>query len=299
MRNGMTPLVFKAFGIGGAGCNFIARTRFPSLAIGTNLYDLERCPNARKIVMSVGEIVGFAETDQSVLTINTIPSMVRECFRDNDVSALIAGLGGITGSNGIRLFATASKISEKTTICIVSIPFTAEGELRRKIALTALEDLKRRSDFIICFENDKLRDLVPQMPINKAFNIMNAIMERPIIDLSNVMVASDNPVFKQIAQRSATFRLGVGLGKGRLRDFVALKEAFESPWFDFNLDSALSAFAIISSNHTDEKELDDVIREIHKKLPNCKLMIGSYEDPSLGDRLRVTLLIGKPLSLEE
>lgn len=290
------PLIFKIFGIGGAGCNFVAGTKLPSVAIGSTAGDLERCQRAEKIVISSEQLVNFALTEPSMLSKSIIPQQIRDRFEECEISILIAGLGGITGSHGIRFLATVAKILGKNALCISSLPFSVESETRRNTASEAMRDIAGRTGLFICFENDKLKDLVPKMPIDKAFKIMNSIMERPILDLSRVMTKADIPVMRQVASKSGSFRLGVGLGRGTYRDRNAIREAFESPWFDFDLKSAPSAFAIISSHPVDEREVEDVIKEIHDRLPNSKLMIGSYEDPSLEDRLRISLLIGKPKS---
>lgn len=290
---------FKIFGIGGAGCNMVANSDMRGIAIGSDARDLNRCHTSEKLVMSAAELFNFANTNPDMLTESIIPTGVKRALEGIDISLLVAGLGGGTGSDGIRFLASASNIMEKMPVCFVSMPFKMESEKRRITASRALEDLKKRCDLIICFENDKLLELVPQMPLNKAFNIMNSIMERPIIDISRVMTASDIPSFRQIAQKSIEFRLGVGLGIGRFRDIMAIKETFESPWINFDPETVSSAYVIISSKPIDEKEIDDIIKELSNRMPNSELMIGSYEDSSLDERLRITLIAGKKLSIEK
>lgn len=295
LKDGQSPMRFRLFGLGGAGCNMISASGFPSVAIGTNARDLERCVTASRIVMTPEEIENFADTDPSVLRPEIIPEDLRACFKDTDLSVLIAGLGGRTGSNGIRLFAAISRLMAKPSLSIVSLPFSVESEIRRNKASHTINDLKRRTDLIIAFENDCLRDLIPRMPMDKAFRVMNAIMERPIVDLYHVMTKSDVSMMKQMAKESDVFKLGVGLGRGSFRDVSAIRETFESPWFDFDTDTVRSAYLVVSSFPIDQLEIDDVVKQVHSQLPKAKLMFGSYEDPTLGDRLRVMLLLGRPL----
>jgi len=296
MRDGLRPLRFKLFGVGGAGCNVVSSSSFPSVAIGSSKKEVDRCANSQKIVLSHEILEGLASTDISVLTPNMMPKEVIDALIDTDIAVLIAGLGGETGSNGIRFLASAAKMISKPSITVVSLPFSVESLSRREIAADALSDLKKRSDLVISFANDKLRKLVPNLPMDKVFRVMNAIMERPITDLSRVMIQPDVQMMRQIASGSDEFRLGVGLGRGINRDLAAIKEAFDSPWFDFDPISVQSAFLVVSSYPVDFKEVDATIRAVHSRISNAKLMFGSYEDPSLGDKLRVTLLLGRPTS---
>jgi len=295
LKPGQPPLRFELYGCGGAGCNLIVGSDLPSVAVGTDIVDIERCMKSRKISMTASDLAGFAEADPSVLTLDMLPAVVRENLPESDVSVLVAGLGGFAGSNGARMLAAISKAVSKMTISVVSLPFSVESISRREIASKTLEQLKRRSDVTIIFENDKLVSLVPKMPIDRAFKLMNAIMERPIIDLSKVMGEPDIQMMRQLSQRSSCFKLGVGLGRGAMRDVAATKEALLSPWFDFDLEDVTSAFLMISSYPIDQSEVNGIVRDIQKALPNARLMFGDYEDPTLGDKLRGTLLVGKPL----
>jgi len=295
LRPGQSPLSFEVYGCGGAGCNLIAESLLPSVAVGTSGADLERCPRSKKIAIEASDLAGYADADPSVLSLEMLPASIRSNIPESDVSVLVAGLGGFAGSNGARLFASVSKLVSKMCISVVSLPFSVESISRREIASRALEGLRKRSDLLISFENDKLTSLVPKMTIDKAFRLMNAIMERPIIDLRRVMSESDIPMMRQLASRSSDFKLGVGLGRGAMRDVEATKESLRSPWFGAEREDVTSAFLMISSYPIDQHEVNGIVRDIQASLPNARLMFGSYEDPLLGDRLRVTLLSGEPL----
>lgn len=295
LRPGQSPLSFQVYGCGGAGCNLIAESLLPSVAVGTSISEIERCTRSRKIAMEANDLVGLADVDPSVLKLEMLPADVRSNIPESDVSVLVAGLGGFTGSNAARLFASVSKLVSKMCITVVSLPFSVESICRREVASKTLEGLRKRSDLLVSFENDRLTSLVPKMPIDKAFRLMNAIMERPIIDLRKVMSEPDMPMMKQLARRSGDFKLGVGIGRGAMRDVEATKESLRSPWFGSEREDVTSAFLIVSSYPIDQKEVNGIVRDVQAALPNARLMYGSYEDPQLGDRLRVTLLSGKPL----
>jgi len=290
-------LRFELFGFGGAGCNIIMDSSFPSVAVGITQSDVNRCKKARKLLLDPLTLSGFADADPAVLSPDLLPLEVRESLSDNDVSIFFAGLGGFAGTNGIRTFASLAKMTNKFSISLVSLPFSVESPVRMEIALKSLDDLRKRSDLVISFENDRLASLMPKMPIDKAFRLMNAIMERPVMDLSKVMADSDVSMIRQVAQRSSVFKLGVGLGRGAMRDVEAMKEAFLSPWFDFSKEDVPSAFLVISSYPIDQGEVNGIVRDVQGELTSARLMYGVYEDPAIGDKIRVTLLVGKPLDI--
>ena len=270
---------------------------FPSVAVGITQSDVNRCKKARKLLLDPLTLSGFADADPAVLSPDLLPLEVRESLSDNDVSIFFAGLGGFAGTNGIRTFASLAKMTNKFSISLVSLPFSVESPVRMEIALKSLDDLRKRSDLVISFENDRLASLMPKMPIDKAFRLMNAIMERPVMDLSKVMADSDVSMIRQVAQRSSVFKLGVGLGRGAMRDVEAMKEAFLSPWFDFSKEDVPSAFLVISSYPIDQGEVNGIVRDVQGELTSARLMYGVYEDPAIGDKIRVTLLVGKPLDI--
>jgi cell division GTPase FtsZ len=295
LKPGQVPLKFEIYGCGGAGCNMIASWNLPSVAVGTSASELERCARSRKILIPTDILSGFADADPSVLSLEMLPKTITSEISENDVSIQVAGLGGFAGSLGSKLISSISKFTSKFNISVVSLPFSVESIVRREVASVSLASLRKRSDMTISFENDGLTKLAPTMAMDKAFKLMNAIMERPIIDLSKVMSENDIPMMRQIAKHSGDYKLGVGLGRGPMRDVEATKESLQSPWFDTERENYTSAFLIISSYPIDLKEVNGIVRDIQAALPNARLMFGNYEDPLLGDKIRVTLLLGKPL----
>ncbi|MDH4122998.1 MAG: hypothetical protein OEV21_02785, partial [Thermoplasmata archaeon] len=139
------PLRFKIFGLGGAGCNLITRSAFPSVAVGSAPHEVDKCVNSTRLIMSAEELQSYADIDPGILTPNMLPSDIRNCFYDHDISILTAGLGGATGSKGIKLFSSASRKMSRGSISIVSMPFSVESENRRKTARETLNDLTNRS----------------------------------------------------------------------------------------------------------------------------------------------------------
>jgi cell division GTPase FtsZ len=54
---------------------------------------------------------------------------------------------------------------------------------------------------------------------------------------------------------------------------------------------------VISSYPIDQGEVNGIVRDVQGQLTSARLMYGIYEDPTIGDKIRVTLLVGKPLNI--
>jgi cell division GTPase FtsZ len=87
-------------------------------------------------------------------------------------------------------------------------------------------------------------------------------------------------------------RAGIGIGSGLDRGLRAVEEAFASPWFDFDVRAARTALVIATARDMDEAQLQKVVRDVALRLPGVRLRYAGREDPDLGERMKVVLLLG-------
>ena len=83
---------------------------------------------------------------------------------------LLVGLGGGTGSGAAPVIARLARELDAFMICMAIIPFTFEGEQRRRQAELGLAQLREYSEATICFPNQRL--LGPEdesITLSKAF----------------------------------------------------------------------------------------------------------------------------------
>ena len=72
------------------------------------------------------------------------------------------GLGGGTGSGASSVVAEISKELGILTIAVVTFPFSFEGEQRKKVAESALKDLRDKVDSLLIVSNDKLLKIIDE-----------------------------------------------------------------------------------------------------------------------------------------
>ena len=283
----------KAFGIGSAGCNMIARSAVPSVAFSTSEQDLGRSGAAERVLVTPEKLVGMYRTDPVILcqSSSVVGEDVRRLVTDTDVSFLMAGLGGASGSLGTAVLGQLSKWKGALTVALVASPFSAESERRREFARKSLSRIVDGTDICVVFGNDALSELAPRMPLSKAFSLMNSIMHRQMLDLATVLDQGGARKLKRACAGTSLGRFGLGLGRGDERATRAVEEAFSSPWFDFPASDADVAIVVYSTADPWDKERDRMLEMVEERLSVSKIVCGSYKDASLGDKVRLSLLL--------
>lgn len=287
------PLRVKLFGLGSAGCNMIEGVPFPTVAFSTSSADIARSTSERKLQFGPERLVGASNTQHHIL--KHLPSIagheVVDVFNNTDMAFMFCGLGGLSGSLGAHLFSSVAEAKGTTDVILATTPFSAESIRRRELASKIMKELLETSTLLIGFDNDKLSALAPNMPISRAFSLLNGIMLRPVMDLTSVMSRMDVGVLRQTLGNSNYGRFGLGLGRGDDRVERVVDEAFGSPWFDFELSEVKSILAVYSSSDPWDKEFDKILGIVEARAPSASIASGSYKDESLKDRIRLSLVL--------
>jgi len=220
-----------------------------------------------------------------------VEKAIEQEVKGSHVVFVISGLGGYTGTWAAPVVASVAHHCRALAISLVSLPFTAEGIVRRALANEGLQILKRCSDVVITLSNDGLMKLAPNIPLARAFEAMGALIGRPILSLASVLTRGDVPYLKSVLRRVDEMRVGMADGMGEHRNFVAIEEALASPWFDFDLSGVREAVLFLSSQFIDPKDADEVIHELSLRTPNANITWGSMEE-DVGEKTRVSVLLG-------
>ncbi len=287
------PIRSKLIGIGSAGCNIIEGVAYPTVAFSTSSADLTRSHAERKVLIGQDRLIGVSDSDPDI--IRRLPSVVGhellDVFNNTELAFLMCGLGGTTGSLGAKMFSTIAKAKGAMGVVFAATPFSAESYRRRDVASKTLNELEKRCALVVEFDNDKLSSLAPNLPLSRAFAILNSIMLRPVMDLSRTMARNDLGVFRQIVGDATAGRFGLGLARGDERVERVVEEAMSSPWFDYDLKQAAAVVAVYSAADPWDKEMDKILSGVEQKVPGTRTLWGMYADPSLGERIRLSILL--------
>ena len=247
----------------------------------------------RRVFVSREGLRGIADTDMRArreLHTEVEKTIERE-IEGSDVVFIICGLGGYTGTWASSIVASVAKHSKAVAVSLVSIPFAVEGIARRAVASEGLEVLKRHSDVVITFSNDGLLKLAPNIPLLKAFEAIGRLVGKPIVSLASVLTRGDIPHLKSVLRGVSEMRIGMGEGSGDHRNFLAVEDAFTSPWFDFDFGGTKEAVLFITSQYIDPDDVDEVLHEVSLRAPNANITWGSVEG-DVGEKIRASVLLG-------
>lgn len=285
----------KLFGVGSAGCNIIDAAPYATVALSTSSADLARSHAERRVLVGTDRLMGVVDSKPDLL--KQLQSVVGhelfDVFNNTELAFVMCGLGGLTGSLGSRLLCSIAASKGATAVVLAATPFSAESIRRREAARSAMTGLLGGSTLAIEFDNDKLSSLAPSLQLSRAFNLLNGIMMRPVIDLCSVMSRDDVALFRQIVGDSSYGRFGLGLARGDERVQRVVDEALSSPWFDYDLREAQAAIAIYSASDPWDKEAEKILAHLEERLPGLRVGWGLYQDSSLGERIRLSLVLCK------
>ncbi len=283
----------KVFGLGSAGCNMVEGVPFPKVAVSTSSTDLERVSTDRRVLIGQDRLVGIYSSDKEL--VKHLPSVagheVLDVFNNTDLAFLMCGLGGVSGSLGAKVLSSVAQARNAVDVVLAATPFSAESSRRRDFAARMLSELRASSTLCIDFGNDQLSTLAPHMPMSRAFKLMNGIMARPVLDLCASVPKTEMSRLRRMVGEASAGRFGLGIARGDDRTERVVSEALSSPWFDFDLSEASCAIVVYCSSDPWEKELDAIVSHLGEKMMSAGMVVGSYADPTLGDRIRLGLIL--------
>lgn len=283
-------------GCGGAGCNIlhgvVPRPNAERVALNDaphpSMVGLSRRallkPDHLRAYASMDEkaVVGM-ETDEEKAIVSAI--------LDRDFVLVLGGLGGEFGGWAMPLVGRVARILGDGSLALATSPFSAEGSLRRQVADAQLDLLRRKVDAVVPFANDRLLTIAKDLPMVKALAGLATIIARFASDLASVLSRSDVTPLRRLLTRGADWRFGMGAGTERHRSFLAVEDAFGSPWFTIRAEDIRRAIVLVRQP-VDAHEDQEILRQVRLRSPRIDVAWAPLPTPTPGDRVEVLLLAG-------
>ncbi|PSP87851.1 cell division protein FtsZ [Halobacteriales archaeon QS_4_69_34] len=175
-------------GCGGAGNNTVNRlynigvAGADTVAINTDRQHLEMVRADTKILVGKSLTRGLGaggDPDMGERATEMARGTIGEVLEDADLVFVTAGMGGGTGTGAAPVVARLAAEEGAIVVGMVSTPFNVE-RARTVKAEEGLEDLRGAADSIIVLDNNRLLDYVPNLPIGKAFSVMDQIIAETV-----------------------------------------------------------------------------------------------------------------------
>ena len=302
----------KFFGVGGAGCNaleHLARSGFPEIgftALNTDLQALDHCQVENKCRLGSRLTRGLGaggDLEVARQAAEQDADQLRALCTGADMVFIVAGLGGGTGTGASPVLARIARETGALVLAFAILPFRFESQRRQRLARAGLEQLKDTADGVICLANERLAALVDEKTaLGEVFRISHEwlaqglrglwrLLTRP--GLINVDFAHLCAVMRDRHGESSVATVEAA-GPNRARDIV--ERLTQSPLLDEGklLDDAAAVLVSIAGGaNLTMAEINRLMEPFNRRCAEADVVLGAMIDPSLEDRLEVTVIASR------
>ncbi len=291
-------------GVGGAGCNAITRMKklgldVPTVAINTDMNHLKVVEADKKILLKKGTrgLGSGGQVEIGERSAILAAEEIRSLFKDMDIVFIATGLGGGTGTGATPVISELAKKEGALVITILTMPFKVERARFRR-SKEGLMRIMKHSNTVIILENDKLMEIVPNLPLNKAFMVMDQLMSYTIMSFIDMITKpslmnvdlSDLRTLMEHGELS-TILIGEGTASDPRKIVV---DALNRP-FVMDMDYSTASGGLIHITAGEEVPLSsvysavDAISSFLKE--NSNIIVGARIVPEFEDRMRILVVL--------
>jgi cell division protein FtsZ len=300
----------KVVGVGGAGSNVLDRIVLDGLdkadliAINTDVQSLASSVASNKVQLGRTVTRGLGAGGDPEVGYNAAfesADEIRHALTDARMIFICTGLGGGTGSGAAPAVAQVARENGSLVLAFATLPFAFEGKRRLAQAREALAKLRENCDAVICFENDRMGDMVaPKAGIHQAFAVADVTISQSVRSIVSLI---QRPGLIRIgfddllsALRSPSGRCVFGFGESDSdnRAHDALTQALKNPLMDRGRMLADASHVLVQVSGGPGMTLTEVeilMQELGKHIhDDTQIIFGTAVDSRMGNRLSVTLI---------
>jgi cell division protein FtsZ len=246
-------------GCGGAGNNTINRLYnigvegAETIAVNTDKQHLKMIEADTKILVGKSLTNGLgAGGDPSMgeRATEMAQGTIKEVLDGADLVFVTAGLGGGTGTGAAPVVSKIAKEEGAIVVGMVSTPFNVE-RARTVKAEEGLERLRTEADSIIVLDNNRLLDYVPNLPIGKAFSVLDQIIAETVKGISETitqpsLINLDYADMTAIMDSGGVAVMLVGETQDKNKTEEVVKDAMNHPLLDVDYRGAAGGLVHIT-----------------------------------------------------
>ncbi|GGN13547.1 cell division protein FtsZ [Halarchaeum nitratireducens] len=274
-------------GCGGAGNNTVNRLYnigvegADTVAINTDKQHLQMIEADTKILVGKSLTNGLgAGGDPSMgeRATEMAQGTIKEVLGDADLVFVTAGMGGGTGTGAAPVVSKIAKEQGAIVVGMVSTPFNVE-RARTVKAEEGLEKLRDEADSIIVLDNNRLLDYVPNLPIGKAFSVMDQIIAETVKGISETitqpsLINLDYADMTAIMNQGGVAVMLVGETQDKNKTDEVVKDAMSHPLLDVDYRGASGGLVHITGGpDLTLKEAEGIADNITERLDNSANVI--------------------------
>src|SRR6266536_4150674 len=300
----------KVVGVGGAGSNALDRVVLDGMekgdliAINTEVQSLASSVAACKVQLGRSVTRGLGAGGDPELGYQAAVESADEICQalvDARMIFICAGLGGGTGSGAAPLVAQLAREAGSLVIAFATLPFSFEGKRRSTQAQEALARLNEIAHAVICFENDRMGDMVaPKAGIHQAFAVADITISQSLRSIVNLIqrpglirIGFDD-LLRALRSDNGRCLFGFGESDSDNRAHDALRQALKNPLMDKGkmlTDAAHVLVQVAGGPGMTLSEVEILMQELGRHVNDqTQILFGTAVDGRMGNRLSVTII---------
>lgn len=320
------PSIILVLGLGGAGGNAVNNMyqlgihNVEFAVCNTDSQALGRIAVPRRVLIGqrvTGGLGCGSNPEQGAQAAQeSIEDIMRLCEPPIRMVFLTAGLGGGTGTGSIPIVAKHCRERGLLTVAVVTLPFSFEGEVRRRNALQGLLALEPHVDALVVIHNDNIRRATGRNILQKqAFLLADQVVYRAVRGIAEIItkpgyINVDFADVRSVMRDGGYALLGMSIQKGEDRAQLAIEEALSSPLLD-SVDIRGAKGVLVNITASEEtltmEETELIMQQLNEAIGSagghldCRIIMGQVFDEGAADELSVTLIatgLPRPHSVE-
>jgi len=299
----------KVIGIGGAGCNAVARMMQKGppgveyYVLNTDRQSLQASPVPNKLAIGPKITNGLgAGSDPAVGKQAALEDTERiiEILEGADMVFVAAGLGGGTGTGAAPVVASLAKELNALTVAVVTKPFRFEGPRRMQIAEKGLAELAATVDTVITIPNNRLLEILPKgTSVPEAFHMADDVLRQAVHGISDIittpgLINRDFADIRSIMLGMGHAMMSTGTATGENAAVEAARRAIANPLLeDGGVRGARGVLINIAApSHVGISEIDEACNMIWEATgnPDVHINYGMVINEELGEEVRVSII---------
>ncbi len=290
-------------GAGGAGCNAVNRlanmgiTGAQLVAVNTDKQHLSMI-NDELTKILIGKSVtrglgagGYPEIGAKAAEVSR--NALEEILDGVDMLFLSAGMGGGTGTGSAPIIAQIAKEQGAIVIGIVTYPFALE-KARLIKAEEGIQNLKEVTDTVVVIDNNRLVELVPNLPIQDAFKVADEVIARTVRGITETitqpsLINLDYADVRSVMSNKGLSVIAVGESKSVDKVNEVVEDTLKNALLDVDIAGASGALIHITGGpELTLGEANAVGEMLTEKIdPKASVIWGSRVDPTFENKIEV------------
>jgi len=200
-------------------------------------------------------------------------------------------MGGGTGTGSSPIISEIAKKQGAIVMSIVTYPFALE-RARLEKADQGIENLREKTDTLIVIDNNRLVQLVPNLPIDQAFNVADEVIARAVRGITETittpsLINLDFADVRAVMSNGGVSMIAVGEAKGPSRVEEVVQNTLTHALLDVDYTGASGVLLHVTGGPDMTLGECNAIGEglTEKVDPNATVIWGARIDPSMEGRI--------------